>query len=237
LVPRAKRRSDLKQRVLDVLQAEDFVAGLRELCRMTGRRVINPLFSFLLHEDQLTRWRAVSAMGAVVDTMARDEPENARIVMRRLMWSLNDESGGIGWGAPEAMGEIMACNERLAEEFASMLVSYLDEAGNFLEYEALQRGLLWGVVRLAGVRPLVLESAVVHLPKYLESRDAVLKGLAAMAAGILGADQACSQLESLIDDETEIQLYINDELINLSLNQLAREALSRIDKQSSGSRQ
>lgn len=24
--------------------------------------------------------------------------DSARIVMRRLMWSLNDESGGIGWG-------------------------------------------------------------------------------------------------------------------------------------------
>jgi len=36
------------------------------------------------------------------------------------MWSLNDESGGIGWGAPEAMGAIMARHTGLADEYANI---------------------------------------------------------------------------------------------------------------------
>jgi hypothetical protein len=46
-------------------------------------------------------------MGEVMAHLADKDMESARVIMRRLMWSLNDESGGIGWGAPEAMGEIV----------------------------------------------------------------------------------------------------------------------------------
>jgi len=57
--------------------------------------------------------------------------ESARVIMRRLMWSLNDESGGIGWGAPEAMGEIMARHEQLTKEYSAILGSYIREDGKF----------------------------------------------------------------------------------------------------------
>eukprot|EP00362_Geleiidae_sp_MMETSP1317_P000447 CAMPEP_0201284794 /NCGR_PEP_ID=MMETSP1317-20130820/84991_1 /ASSEMBLY_ACC=CAM_ASM_000770 /TAXON_ID=187299 /ORGANISM="Undescribed Undescribed, Strain Undescribed" /LENGTH=71 /DNA_ID=CAMNT_0047606373 /DNA_START=1077 /DNA_END=1289 /DNA_ORIENTATION=- len=70
--------------------------------------------------------------------------EEARIVMRRMLWSMNDESGGIGWGVPEAMAEVMTCNKGLAEEYIHMLISYMREDGeelfqdgNFLEHESL----------------------------------------------------------------------------------------------------
>ncbi len=92
-------------------------------------------------------------MGMVVSNLADHDIESARVVMRRLMWNLNDESGGIGWGSPEAMGEIMARHSRLAQEFASILVSYINPDKNYIEHEILQRGVLWGIGRLAYERP------------------------------------------------------------------------------------
>ena len=71
-------------------------------------------------------------MGAVVEKLAWEDMEGARVIMRRLMWSLNEESGGIGWGAPEAMAEIMARHLELAREYSHMLISYMDYEGNFL---------------------------------------------------------------------------------------------------------
>jgi len=53
-------------------------------------------------------------MGRVVSSLAEKDMESARVVMRRLMWNLNEESGGIGWGCPEAMGETMARSAPLA---------------------------------------------------------------------------------------------------------------------------
>ncbi len=63
-------------------------------------------------------------MGRVAADLADRDMESARVVVRRLMWNLNDESGGIGWGSPEAMGEIMACHEGLAEEYSCILISF-----------------------------------------------------------------------------------------------------------------
>ncbi|MCJ7684326.1 MAG: hypothetical protein MUO68_08530, partial [Desulfobacteraceae bacterium] len=111
----------LKQRVLDLLGSEELDSALEALCSMPLLRVINSLFSFLYRTDEQIRWRAVTAMGAAVAGLAHEDMEQARVIMRRLIWNLNDESGGIGWGSPEAMGEILACHELLADEYAPVL--------------------------------------------------------------------------------------------------------------------
>jgi hypothetical protein len=119
--------------------------------------------------------RTVVAMGVVVDHLAEKDMEAARVIMRRLIWNLNDESGGIGWGCPEAMGEIMARHEGLAKEFASILVSFVREDGNLLEYKPLLCGAFWGIERLAQGNPHVLRDSIPHLRPYVHSQDAELR--------------------------------------------------------------
>ncbi len=106
----------LKRNVLKLLQQDSPDQCISELHRLPARKVVNPLFSFLCSLDELVKWRAVSAMGAVLANLAESNLESARVVMRRFIWQLNDESGGIGWGCPEAMGDTMARSRRLAEE-------------------------------------------------------------------------------------------------------------------------
>jgi hypothetical protein len=216
----------LKDNVLALLGSDNFDQSLHELCQLPARQVINPLFSFLLSSDEQTRWRAVTAMGAVVANLAEKDMESARVVVRRLMWSLNDESGGIGWGAPEAMGEIIASHEGLAKEYASVLISYVREDGNFLEYEPLQRGAVWGIGRATQARPHLVQDAGPHLLLFLESPDATVRGLAAWAVGLLGAEAARPQLEALLEDGAEVPLYIDARLVLRRVCDLAKEALA-----------
>ena len=119
--------------------------------------------------------------------IADEDLESARTIMRRLMWSLNDESGGIGWGAAEAMGEIMARQARLAEEYHRILVSYIRDDGNRLDHEALETAVLWGIGRLAQARPELLSDAACYIFPYLQSGNSEQRGLAAWALGFLGA--------------------------------------------------
>jgi len=77
------------------------------------------------------------------DGVGNDVMEAARIVMRRYIWSLNDESGGIGWGAPEAMAVGIYHHDGLCDEYLHMLISYMlpdgpleHQDGNFLELPA-----------------------------------------------------------------------------------------------------
>jgi HEAT repeat protein len=221
-----------KQRIYELLKSPDLASALVEISRLPGRQVINPLFSLLYNEDQDVRWSAVKAIGMVVAKMADENMESARVIMRRLMWNLNDESGGIGWGSPEAMGEILAWHDGLAREYAHILISYTREDGNYLEHEALQRGLIWGIGRLAQESPHILKNAVHYLFPYLESTDATVRGLAAWVMGLLAVDDAVPQIRRLKNDENQIQIYTNRGLVNCRVMDLAEEALSRLgDKQ------
>lgn len=129
---------------------------LQELLAMPRPPVVKVLISLFCHADPALRWRAVSLLGPLLAELAGRDLEAARVVMRRLMWSLNDESGGIGWGAPEAMAECLAWHPGLAEEYAHILVSFMREDGFFLEYPPLQRGLMWALGRLAVIQPQLL---------------------------------------------------------------------------------
>jgi hypothetical protein len=118
--------------------------------------------------------------------------EAARVMIRRLMWNLNDESGGIGWGSPEAMGEILARHHGLAREYAHILISYIREDGNYLENEVLQAGVLWAIGRVGEVHPDLLRDAVPHLLRHLNSPDATHRVLAARAVSLLTGQNAGS---------------------------------------------
>ncbi|MBW1910850.1 MAG: HEAT repeat domain-containing protein [Deltaproteobacteria bacterium] len=218
----------LKQKVLKLLKSANFNLALEKLCRFPARQVINPLFSFLYNNDEQVRWRTVTAFGAVVAKLADEDMEAARIIMRRLMWNLNDESGGIGWGSPEAMGETLARHEGLAKEYARILLSYARQDGNYLEHEVLQRGLLWGIGRLSKVRPDLVRGSALYLMPYLKSPDATVRGLAAWIVGLLGLEEARPGLDHLTKDEAEIQLYSEHKLLSKQVRELAEEALKRL---------
>ena len=151
-------------------------------------------------------------------------------MMRRFMWQLNDECGGIGWGIPEVMGEVMARNEGLAMEFAPILVSYIRKDGNYLEFEPLQRGALWAMGRLGLVRPQLLQGlgATSHVLPFLNSPDAAVRGLAAWVSGLLEATEAETDLKGLANDLTPVRVFLNGEIFRLRIADLAKESLYRI---------
>ncbi len=217
----------LKKRIQKLLLEKDLESGLVEIGRMPARKAINPLFSFLCSLDELLKWRAVTAMGEIVDRLADTNMESARVIMRRYMWQLNDESGGIGWGCPEAMGEIMARNENLAAEFWCILISYVRPDGNFLEHEVLQRGALWGVGRLAHARPQLLKDSVDYLHPYMQSKDPYLRGLAAWGAGAIRNKKTESILNRLTQDPATLGVFLKGHLKTCSVAELAQGALAR----------
>lgn len=218
----------LKKQLFDLLNQGDSDKALAEMGRLPPRQIINPLLSFIQSGNEKVKWGSVKAIGHVVGQLADRDLEAARVIMRRLMWTLNDESGGIGWGSPEAMGEIMAIHRGLAQEYAHILISYARQDGNYLEHEGLQRGLLWGIGRLSETRPdLVRQSAGLFLP-YLESRDAVIRGLAVRIMGLLRVKEAQPVLQTLAEDESAIALVIENRLAATRVKDLAAEALKVI---------
>jgi hypothetical protein len=164
-------------------------------------------------------------MGAVVARLAEVSMESARVVMRRFMWNLNEESGGIGWGCPEAMGECMARSEQLADEYGCILISYLHPGRNYIENPALQEGVLWGVGRLAHARPAVMTECVELISPFLEAPEAALRGHAAWAGGFFGDERLTPRLERLAADRSHFTLYDEACLTVLTVGAAAERAL------------
>lgn len=213
---------ELKKRVGQLLHGEDLDRVLDDIRRLPLKQVVNPLILFLHDQDEDVKWHAVSALGRVVSNLAGRDMEAARVVMRRLMWSLNSESGGIGWGSAETMGEIMACNEQLAGEYASILISYIDNRGNFIENENLQKGVLWALGRLAQVQPDLIRSADALLVPFLSSRHVDHRGLSSWTARAIDSDRLNPLLRQLEEDDDSLKIFLDHRRITCTVGDLAR---------------
>jgi HEAT repeat protein len=191
---------------------------------------INALLPCLYDIDEVVKWRAVSTIGILVDRLTGENIEASRVIIRRLMWNLNDESGGIGWGSAEAMAEIFSLNQRLASEYRHILFSYTRKGGNYLELPQLQRGVIWGIGRLAEVHPTLVHSSSVEIHPYLSSPDTAVRGLAARVAGLVQIEETARDLLRLTDDRGIFSLYNGTHIEKLSVSSAAEEALRRIMK-------
>ena len=218
---------NLKAMLRDLLRQLGPEKALETIYHLPARQVVNPLFSFLYSTDPLLKWQAVTAMGIVVSTLAQADLESGRTLMRRLMWNLNDESGGIGWGSAEAMGEIMARSASIEKEYAAILVSYIQPEGNFLEAEGLLQGALWAIGRVAHVRPGQMRVAAPFLLPFMIAANPTHRGLSAWAAGPMESEITKPHLTQLTPDTTLIDIYINGCLVKRRVGTLAQEALSR----------
>lgn len=216
------RGRKLKNAIKPLLLQDSLYDVLSSIRNYPPKKIVNVLISFFCDKNILLKWRAVSAMGVVVSVMAETSMEDARVIMRRLMWMLNEESGGIGWGAPEAMGEIMAKCRKLAEEYNRILISYADEHGNYIEHAPLMKGVLWGIGRLSETWPDLAQAAAPHTRNFLFSHEPFNRGLAAIIIHSLNDPESNERLEQLKLDKAEITIYSDGSLNTCMVCDFAR---------------
>ncbi len=176
-----------KKILKEYLQADTWKESMPHIEAMDPKEATGPLLSFLLLGEDMTH-RAAYALGLCIAKMAEAKPEDARNIMRRLMWHMNEESGNIGWGIPEAFAEILVQSEKMAKEFHSILLSYIIDTGrddNYCDHALLRRSCYWAVGRLAGARPELCEKIIPWLIKNISGaeEDAVCRALAVWALG------------------------------------------------------
>jgi hypothetical protein len=101
----------------------------------------------LYSADEQEKWRAVETLGRLVS-----EPDlvpRLQIVelLRRFVWALNDESGAVPFGIPEAMGEILHRCPDLRPEYLPILCSNLTD--HFMAQTGpIERGVIWALGRV-----------------------------------------------------------------------------------------
>jgi hypothetical protein len=220
--------------IKEALDAPDWRERLELLTAKAPKAFVGPLMSCLV-QGGTPGGRAAAALGACVAAIARDRPEEARVIMRRFMWHMNEESGNLGWGIPESMAETLARSALLAKEFSRVLLSYIRITGredNFVDHAPLRRSCYWAVGRLLQARPEYAEGALPLLRAGLQDEDVPCRGMAAWAiaqAGVSG--EVRPELENLaVAAETVITsvlVFDGDRARECTVAELAGLALTK----------
>lgn len=210
-----------KTPVRDLLEARDHAGLLRQ--RGASRQTLKALLSLTFDASELIRWRAVEAIGKVSGTLAEDDPERVRNFLRRLLWSMNDESGGHGWHAPEAIGEILVNAPSLIPELGVLLTASLRRP-------PFERGSHLAVYRVACLDPSPFTEFENELADSLIDSDPAVRGHAALALGAIGAGDRRVEIEALLTDPHAVTVYDFDTglLAATTVRDMAASALRRL---------
>jgi hypothetical protein len=228
-------RRQVKKEVFELLDQYEPAELTQKLTVFPQTHVINSLFMALCDVRERVKWHAVSCFGEIVSTMADNNVESARIIMRRFLWTLNDESGGIGWGAPEAMAEVMCRSEVLRKEYIHMLISYTQEDGeelfqdgNYLELPLIQRGLLWGIGTLCYAFPAEMRKRGldVGLKNYLKSDDWHVQMLALWSLVGLGVTYTSDFVKPFLEDNKSLTLFIDGDFREVKVSEICKQLVS-----------
>jgi hypothetical protein len=215
----------IRHQVTEIFHLPDRQTALEWLARIPDDQLKGHLFAHFYSPDVLIRFRSVTAMGHLGQRMAETRMESARDLMRRILWNLNDESGGIGWGSAEAMGEIMSRHPGLAAEFDSILFSYLDPRANFIDNPDLQQGILWGIGTYAAAAPDRLTGGrAASIVPFLKDPDPVKRAYAVRALTNAGGPAPDRLPEKLSSDRSEIDIYTGWDFKTLRICDLIPEA-------------
>ena len=212
----------MKKRLRELLRHRDF----DELLVMVGqkRRLLGTLIPFTFHPDPLVGWRAVEAMGVAACRIAEDDPDYVREHLRRLVWLLNDEPGGVCWRAPEAIAEIIRDRPELFSDFIPMVVFLiLNLAEEDLDH--FRPGILWAIGRLGGVAGDHVPAALPAITSALDHTDPQVRGMAVWCLGQVGQAKHLAGRLDLLSDEGLVDLYEDGILNRTSVCHLVRRAL------------
>lgn len=127
------------------------------------KRTLSLLTALTYDPEPAVSQCALALSGQAAHIICQRDPEFVRNYLLRLFWLVNDESGGIGWRAPELIGEILHHCPQMAQ-FHPLLLSLLDlekeDAPTFLP------GVLWAIGRVAQVSPAAMLPALPQVQAY-----------------------------------------------------------------------
>ena len=217
-----RNTKDELKRLLE-LRAYDHVA------EMAGqdKGIIKWLISLSYDKQALISWRAIEAIGFISRTFSKGRMDILRETIRRLLWSMGEESGGIGWSAAEMLGEIVTGDPDAFNDIIPILWSYKDE-------EMFRAGIVWAMGRIAMTRPELVAFIMQDLPEMLEDRNPVVRGYTVLLMGLLpealNAETGRQQISKLLGDIEPVTVYNEGELLSRSVGEIAHEVLHKAVK-------
>jgi hypothetical protein len=158
----------LKKTILYALESDDLDAVVA--LAAGDRKVLIRLVRLAYDKETLVGWRAIKAVGLVARVLVKSDYEFLRETCRKLLWSLTDESGGIGWSAPEMLGELVSADPVRFQDIIPLVASAYD-----VEEDVFRAGVLYALARIAETAPELAATYQRIVIMSLSDRDPLVK--------------------------------------------------------------
>ncbi|RMG73269.1 MAG: hypothetical protein D6710_03665 [Nitrospirae bacterium] len=209
-------RVRLKKQVKEALQRRD-LEGVARLA-LENPTTIGILFNLSYDKQSLITWRAVEAMGEVGKALTERSKEEGRELMKRLLWSITEESGGLGWSSIEMMAEVVLRRPDVFSDIPLLLPEYFEEP-------VFRESVIYALWRIASERPdlLELEALKEILKEALQMDEPYLWALALMTIDATRnlIDYDDLDIKSTITaDQTPLRIYRDGDFIKTTVKEI-----------------
>jgi hypothetical protein len=202
----------LKQRISRLLEGADYEEIMSLYEKSNG--IVRILISLAYDKDERTCWRAIEAIGLIAGKNCRSNTESTRVLAGRLLWTIREESGGIGWSAPEMLGEIVRNCPGPFSDIVPVIASFRDE-------DMLRPGVLRALFRIAGVRPDLVGFCESFVDDYLTDKNEYVRAYALMLCRVLNLSPP--GIKKLSQDNSVIRIFLQGEFITVTVGKLLSE--------------
>jgi hypothetical protein len=211
----------LREKIIGLLYEQNY-PELLKIANKEGN-IFRTLISLAYDKKELLAWRAIEAVGIISGETAKTHPALIRNLVQRLLWTMRDESGGIGWSAPEMIGEIVRNSPDEFSDITPVLASFHDE-------DFLRQGVFRALFRISEKRPDLVASSSDLAGKYLDGADPVVRAYAVKLAGSLGLKKYINDIQAVSQDKSTIKIYESGYLITVILGQIAEQTVIILNK-------
>jgi hypothetical protein len=186
-------------------------------------------------KETLIGWRAIKAVGLVARSLAAHDHQFLRETCRKLLWSLSDESGGIGWSAPEMLGEIVSADPHRFADIVPLIAHVYD-----IEEDVFRAGVLYALFRVAESAPELVVPYQEVIRQSLADRDSLVRVRGIELAGLLcecakdkkiwgqvHLEHMRPFLNQLKNDKGEAWIYVDNEFTSIQVGEVASKLINR----------
>ncbi len=204
-----KTQLQIKQAVTSALEADDFEKVLT--LALQSRKVLSVLIRLAYEKETLVGWRAIKAIGKIASVFVSSNYDFLRETIRKLLWSLSDESGGIGWSAPEILGEIVSADPEKMSDIIPLITEVY-----YIEEKVFRPGVLYALKRIAETSPRPVVTFQQVILDGLVEQDPLARLYALDLAGLLHShilpenrERFRNSIRDLVQDRAEAWVYRN----------------------------
>jgi len=225
---------EIKRTIQQALEQNDLDAVVSLV--QQHRRALSQLVRIAYDKETLAGWRAIKAIGRVAKALVNTDDEFLRVTIRKLLWSLSDESGGIGWAAPEILGEIVSADPGKFSDIIPLIAEVYE-----IEEIVFRPGVIYAMMRIAETAPEMVLNYQKIIISSLTEEDPMIRIYALDLVRLLWSlaskkniwskeykDKIESAIKNMISDSKVVWIYKNNSFIDREVGDSANNMLNEL---------